>query len=82
MSVLQTRQLVPSLAVEVLEAVAAREGVDATTLPPLADVVDPDALDALFAAAPERPSTGDLSVQFDYYGYSIRIGADRAITIE
>lgn len=38
-----------SVTTGVLAAVAAVKGVDTTALPPLHDVIDPDALDAFFA---------------------------------
>ncbi|MFB6166293.1 MAG: HalOD1 output domain-containing protein [Haloarculaceae archaeon] len=52
----------------VVTAVADAEGVDPTDLEPLFDVVDPDALDALFAG-------GDASVEltFNYAGYAVTV---------
>jgi hypothetical protein len=68
----------PSVAV--VMAVAAREGVDPTELsPPLNDVVDPDALDALFAGSDDE-SIGSLT--FDYRGYSVEVRSDGRVHVE
>jgi len=61
-----------SLSTTVVLAVARARGVTATALPPLAEVVDPDALDRLFT--PDRhggPVDGRVSFEF----------ADRAVTV-
>lgn len=56
-----------SLSNAVVQAVADADGVDETELEkPLADVIDPDALDRLF-----RDSTGSLS--FRYLGYTVNV---------
>lgn len=56
----------------VVLAVADIVDEDPTSLPPLRSVVDPDALDALFAARPP------VHVEFEYYGclVSIREGTE------
>ncbi len=60
----------PSAAV--VEVVAAHEGVSAERLdPPLNDVVDPDALDRLFAGR-----TTDAEVTFRYRGHRVAVTAD------
>lgn len=62
----------------VIERVAAREGTDPTHLtPPLRDVVDPDALDALCA---ESDTPG--CVAFSYCGYTVTVGIDGAVSLE
>jgi hypothetical protein len=56
-----------SLSHAVIEAVAAREGVDPAELPEaLYDAVDTDALDSLFRAE-------DGEVVFPYMGYEVRV---------
>lgn len=60
----------------VVEAVAAREGVAETELPPLADAVDPDALDAVVHEDDDR---GRLS--FEYHGYAVTVHADGSVTL-
>lgn len=68
----------PSVAVAV--AVAARERVDPVELtPPLHDVVDPDALDALFADRDARDQA--VSVAFDYCGYRVEISGDGTVDV-
>ena len=66
----------------IVEAVANREGVDATELPPLGSVIDPDALNSLFAySADEFPhSTG--YVRFQYCGYRIVVHSDGEVVVE
>lgn len=65
----------PSLSVTVVEAVATAERVDPVDLvSPLADAVDPDALDVLF-----RNGTGRIS--FDYCGYRISVEATGAVAV-
>lgn len=67
----------PSVAV--VMAVAAREGVDPTELsPPLNDVVDPDALDALFAGTDDPGSR----LSFTYRGYSVEVHSDGHVDVE
>ncbi|NHN43004.1 hypothetical protein G9C85_15395 [Halorubellus sp. JP-L1] len=59
-----------------VEALDDHVDADVTTLPPLFDALDPDALDALFEAPAPRSDRSEGSVQFDYLGYRIQIGAD------
>lgn len=71
-----------SLSLAVVEAVATREGVPVSDLPPLAEVVDPDALDGLFA-----PSLGGTTrlggrVTFEYCGYHVVVNASGDVTVE
>lgn len=73
------------VSVDVLTAVADLEGVNPADLPPLRDVVDVDAIDALFDSRDDAASRGPGYVSFRYEGYSITIYHDgefvvRAIT--
>lgn len=53
---------------QIVDAVAEAEGVESATLdPPLATVVDPDALETLF----EDTSASALEVQFTYRGHDV-----------
>ena len=62
-----------SIAYEIVSRIAARDDVSPITLPTLYDAIDPHALQTL-------SSNGDVSVQFIYAGYRIRIrGGDVAI---
>jgi len=66
-----------SITEQVLQAVADEEGTSPMELDaPLYDVIDPDALEALFAddRTPE-------SVQFSYLGYRVTIDGDRQIDV-
>lgn len=66
------------LSTRVLEAVAAREGVDPVDLPePLYESVDPDALDEFF-----RESSSNCSVAFDYLGYRVTAYADGDVVVD
>ncbi|WP_121742541.1 HalOD1 output domain-containing protein [Natronorubrum halophilum] len=76
---------VPSQAV--VEAVAEAEGVppeqlQPPTYEPLHSVIDPEALDTLFA-----PRAGDVAraggeVSFRFCGYDVTIGQDESVTLE
>lgn len=57
----------------IVSLVADLEGVDATEIPPLGSVIDPDALVTIFDA-PEGSESN--SVEFDYAGYRIRVRGD------
>ena len=52
--------------------------VDPIDLPPLADVVDPDALDALFVGDGRSEGT----VRFDYCGHAVEVRASGDVRVE
>ena len=58
----------------VVTAVARQTDVAPTHLPPLHDVIDPDALDALFAPTPTAGRM-DGGVSFEYSGYEFTVHA-------
>lgn len=61
----------------VLQAVAEQEDVDPIDLPTLHDIIDPDALDALFCG---RPTGQTEMISFSFAGYRITVvGHDRII---
>ncbi|NUC73389.1 hypothetical protein HTZ84_13880 [Haloterrigena sp. SYSU A558-1] len=70
----------PSLAI--VERVAALDGTDPLSLPPLYDAVDPEALDSLFQSSSTDGPRTTGSVQFTYYGYDVRVDADGEIAVE
>ncbi|MFC3957611.1 HalOD1 output domain-containing protein [Halovivax cerinus] len=71
------------LGVRIVTEIADREGVDPTGLtPPLQDVVDVDALEALFEPTPTTDRDCVGSVSFTYVGYEVTVAADGAITVE
>lgn len=51
-------------------------------LPPLSDVIDPDAIDALFAATTGGHTRPGGTVEFDYAGYRVTISSDRSVSLE
>lgn len=70
------------LGVRIVTEVAAREGVDPAALtPPLHDVIDPDALDALFASTPTNRRNGQASVSFTYNGYRVTVTGQGEISV-
>jgi hypothetical protein len=62
---------------EVVSAVAAAEGVSPLELTPLASIIDPDALDTLFAP----DSMAIEEVRFSYEGYTVVIDDNREVTL-
>lgn len=65
----------PSLSLSVVTAVADAERLDPIDLvSPLAEAIDPDALDALF-----RNGTGRVS--FDYCGYRVTVDANGTVDV-
>lgn len=63
----------------IVYAVADRKEVDPTDLPPLADVINTDALDALVnrESEPSQP----IDITFPYAGYQITVSSDETATI-
>ncbi|QLG61253.1 HalOD1 output domain-containing protein [Halorarum salinum] len=65
----------------VIENVAVHKGTDALLLdPPLYDVLDPDALDALFRDVDGARRTGEVS--FEYCGCHVTVGSDGRVLVE
>ncbi|MFC4543914.1 HalOD1 output domain-containing protein [Halosolutus amylolyticus] len=61
-----------SPSIEIINRVAEMEGQDPMDLPPLYDIVDPDALDRLAESS---------KIQFEYIGYNITVDSG-TITID
>lgn len=61
----------------VVFSIAALEGVGPTDLPPLAETVDPGALDRIFSLSDEVHGT----VSFEYAGYEVTVSADGTLEI-
>ena len=59
----------------IVTGVAALEGVDPMSLPPLFDAVDPDALEAIFATT-ESGSKRSGHVGFNYADHQITVSFD------
>ncbi|MFB6172842.1 MAG: HalOD1 output domain-containing protein [Haloarculaceae archaeon] len=66
----------------VIEAVATREQATVASLPPLSDVVDTDALDALFRPRPDGTPRRGGTVQVGYCGYTVTVAADGRVTLD
>lgn len=76
-----------SLSFQVVEAVAEQEGVDATEIEPpeyeaLYDVLNPEALDALFAPREDGSPRSIGQVEFSFCGYDISVSSDGQVTLE
>ena len=74
----------PSFAV--IEAIAEREGVDATEIEPpqydaLYDVCNPEALDALFADREDGSARGVGQIAFRFCGYDVTVTSDGDVTV-
>lgn len=67
--------------VQIMAAVAAEEGVEEMALPPLANVIDPDALNELLDSMDDTEQTA-ARIQFEYYDYTVQITADQTIMID
>lgn len=64
----------PSTAI--VKTVSSRTGQPVTELPPLYEVIDPDALDVLFSG---RETLG--VVTFEYAGHDVTVRADQTIDV-
>ena len=68
---------------EIVNQIAEEEGVDPAELdPPLYDIIDPDALQALIDVSGVQQAESDCRVEFLYCGYTVLIEGGGAITIE
>lgn len=71
------------VATEIVERIATREGVDPVELePPLYEVIDPDALDALVDGRRGRPDRSYVLVNFTYNGYAVTVSGGQDVTVE
>ncbi|WP_394351142.1 HalOD1 output domain-containing protein [Halorubrum sp. CBA1125] len=64
---------------QIVDAIAEAEGVEPITLdPPLAEVVDPDAVEALV----EDSTSSDLEVRFAYRGHDIVVDDSSRVQVD
>ncbi|WP_247729614.1 HalOD1 output domain-containing protein [Halovivax limisalsi] len=71
------------LVYEIVQQISAREAVDPLSLtPPLADVIDPDALTGLFASPTTDAASGAGIVTFEYCGYEVTVDSDGEVAVE
>ena len=76
-----------SLSFQIITAVAEHEGVDMTEIEPpeyeaLYDVLNPEALDALFAPQHDGTERATGHVEFSYCGYDIVVTSDGEVRLE
>ncbi len=74
----QTEQFPDGVSLAVVDAVAARRGVDTLEMPPLYHWVDPEALDSLFDPATEPT---DRSFEFVYDGHVVTVDDTGSLSI-
>lgn len=65
------------ISVVVVRAVAVLENTDPMELPPLYQVIDPEALDALVESDPGPPR----QIEFDYCGYEVIVREGTHVTV-
>jgi len=64
---------------QIVDAVAEAEGVEPVTLdPPLADIVDPDAVETLV----ENSTASDLEVRFTYRGHDVVVDENSRVQVD
>ncbi|AHG03610.1 hypothetical protein HALDL1_08370 [Halobacterium sp. DL1] len=66
----------------VVTAVATATGMGPLELPPLYSVLDPDALDGLFSAAPDGPGQGESSLAFEYADQVVTVNGHGTVIVE
>lgn len=71
----------PTPCEEVVLAVADAKGVSPVALPPLNDVLDPDAFDAIINSFDEEAPWDHGRVTFTYSGYTVVVNGDREVSI-
>lgn len=76
-----------SLSFRIIEAVAEREGIDAIEVEPpeyeaLYDVLNPEALDSLFAPREDGTPRNGGRVEFAYCGYDVVVTSDGDVELE
>jgi hypothetical protein len=78
----EKRETDNSVSVGIVQEVAAQTGTDPMDLPPLADSIDTDALDSLFASTRSADRQSG-QIEFQYYGHHITVSFDgsRSITV-
>ena len=66
----------------IVEAVADEKGIDPVDLaPPLASVIDPDALETFVTSAVDRTNPSGACVGFEYSGYRVTVGTDGTVDV-
>lgn len=65
----------------VIEAVSAVSGESPTSLSPLYDALDPDALDSLVDHARRTDRPADPRIEFSYEGYDVFVRGDGTVLV-
>lgn len=65
----------------IVRTVADREGVEPTEIPPLHDVVDPDALNAVFSPTRRGTPRNSGRVEFTYCGHEVVVRSDGRVHV-
>lgn len=76
-----------SISLQIIEAIAEKEGVEPTEIEPpkyeaLYDVLNPEALDSLFAPRHDGTARNAGTVEFEYCGYDIVVTSDGEVEID
>ncbi|USZ70668.1 HalOD1 output domain-containing protein [Natronosalvus halobius] len=66
----------------IIDAVAAANGCDPLSLPPLFDAIDPDALNGLVSQPRSGPARRSWALSFEYGGWLVTVDADHQIVLE
>lgn len=85
MNSLLKRDVIPerdeTISRKVVDAIAEAEGVDPIELPPLFNVIDPDALEALYSPSGHGPARDGGWIVFPYYGYEVLVTCEGDVRI-
>jgi len=71
-----------SVTVAVVQAVSSFENTNPTDLPPLREVLDPDALDALFATDGDGSSDRDGEISFVFSDSHVTVANGEQVTVK
>ena len=77
-----TCDLSESASTTLLLLVSELEELSYEELPPLSDIVDPDALDTIFLPKEDGTTRLDGTVSFVYCGYDVRLHANRELVLQ
>ncbi|MFC7096233.1 HalOD1 output domain-containing protein [Halobaculum marinum] len=69
------------ISVDVAHAVADASGRDPALMEPLANAIDPDALNALVGTS-RSPGSGWAEVTFEYLDYTVTVCSDGVLTLD
>jgi hypothetical protein len=70
-----------AVSMAVVRAVSAVEDIDPCSTPPLADEIDPDALDALFEPGPDGAPRNGGRISFVFASYRVTVDNGEYLTV-